>query len=222
MMGYARFIDHTLLKADATQAEIKLLCEEAETYQFASVCVNPTWVRDCAEELQSSHVKICTVVGFPLGATTTKAKVAETKQALLDGATEIDMVLAIGQLKSRNVSYVERDIEQVVQAVGEQGIVKVILETSLLTDEEKILACQLSKEAGAHFVKTSTGFGTAGATIPDVCLMRATVGEKMGVKASGGIRDQETTKAMIGAGATRIGASAGIAIVTEKAGTEVY
>lgn len=209
----APLIDHTLLKADASEAEIEKLCKDAAAHDFASVCVNPRWVRLAATLLRGSKSKVCTVVGFPLGATSTEAKVCETRQALRDGADEIDMVIAIGMLKNGADAAVEEDIRQVVRA-AEGRIVKVILETALLTDEEKVRGCVLSKRAGAHFVKTSTGFSTGGATVEDIKLMRATVGPDMGVKASGGIRDTATAQAMVKAGATRIGASASVAIVS--------
>lgn len=213
----AGYIDHTLLKADATEQSIVALCEEAKSYQFATVCVQPCWVSLAAKQLQDmDNVGVTTVIGFPLGANSSLVKTYEAKQAVADGATEVDMVLNIGYLKSRFLSAVKSDIEAVVQAVEEQAIVKVILETSLLTDEEIVLACQLAVEAGAHYVKTSTGFSTGGATTEHIALMRQTVGKHIGVKASGGIRDYNTTMAMIEAGASRIGASAGIAIV-EKA-----
>ncbi len=208
----ARFIDHTLLKPNATVAEITKLCEEARQYQFASVCVNPGHVALAAKLLQGSPVKVCTVVGFPLGATSTFTKVMETRDCIANGATEIDMVMNVGALKSKDYELVKNDIARVVEAAG--GLcVKVILETSLLTEEEKIKACELSKLAGADFVKTSTGFSTGGATAEDIALMRRVVGPTMGVKASGGIRDTQTAQKMIAAGATRIGASASVAIV---------
>lgn len=209
----ASIIDHTLLKPEATKTEIHRLCDEAIRYGFATVCVNPGWVRLCAEYLQGSEVHVCTVIGFPLGATTTTSKVMETEEAVRSGATELDMVLNIGWLKSGFISRVQQDIAAVVKAAGRNAIVKVILETGLLTDEEKRQACQISREAGAAFVKTSTGFAGTGATIADVCLMRQAVGSELGVKASGGIRDHETALAMVEAGATRIGASSSIAIV---------
>jgi len=212
----AATIDHTLLKSNATDAEIIQLCLEAAQYQFATVCVNPCWVKLAAEQLQHKQVGITTVIGFPLGASSSAIKALETKQAIADGATEIDMVLNIGYLKSRFLSAVKSDIEAVVSAAANHAIVKVILETCLLTDEEIIEACKLSVEAGAQFVKTSTGFSSGGATIEHITLMRSTVGKHVGVKASGGIRDYATAIAMLEAGATRIGASAGIAIV-EKA-----
>lgn len=210
----AAMIDHTILKADATKEEILQICREAKQYQFATVCVNAGWVAVAAEELKGSGVGITTVVGFPLGATTTASKAAEAKFAISDGATEVDMVLNIGLLKSGDLEGVERDVEGVVEACKGQAAVKVILETGLLTDEEKVAACQICKKAGADFVKTSTGFGKGGATVEDIALMRRTVGPDMGVKASGGVRDRETALQMIAAGATRIGASSGIAIVT--------
>lgn len=211
--GLARMIDHTLLKPDAKQSDIDRLCAEAAKYKFASVCVNPGWVKYCAQKLAGSGVMVCTVVGFPLGATSTSAKSCETVQAIADGADEIDMVINIGALKSGNLQLVEDDIRQVVRAAGGKTV-KVILETSLLTDEEKATACRLSKNARAHFVKTSTGFGGGGATAADIALMRRTVGPEMGVKASGGVRDLKTAKEMIAAGATRVGASASVAIVS--------
>ncbi|MBU8905637.1 deoxyribose-phosphate aldolase [Desertibacillus haloalkaliphilus] len=210
----ARMIDHTLLKADVTKADIITLAQEANEYQFASVCINPTWVKTAYEQLkEADDVKVCTVIGFPLGATTSRVKAFETEQAIKDGATEIDMVINIGELKDKNDTAVLEDIKAVVGVAKGQALTKVIIETSLLSEEEKIKACQLSVEAGADFVKTSTGFSTAGATIQDIKLMRETVGPSIGVKASGGVRDRQTALAMIEAGATRIGASAGIAIV---------
>lgn len=210
---FASYIDHTLLKPEATQEEIEQLVNEAKEYKFASVCVNPYWVSFCAEKLKETSVKVCTVIGFPLGATSTETKVFETKQAVQNGAEEVDMVINIGELKAKNDSAVKKDIEAVVNAAKGSAITKVIIETSLLSDEEKVRACQLAKEAGAHFVKTSTGFSNAGATVGDVRLMRETVGPEMGVKASGGIRDYEKMKAMIDAGANRIGASSGVKIM---------
>lgn len=208
-----KYIDHTLLSADAVEKDIKVLCEEAKEYDFMSVCVNAGWVKQSAELLKDSDVKVCTVVGFPLGATSTEAKAFEAKQAVKDGATEIDMVINIGQLKSGHDDFVKNDIETVVNATKGEAITKVIIETALLTDEEKVRVCELAKEAGADFVKTSTGFSTGGATIEDVKLMRETVGPDIGVKASGGVRDYESAVEFINAGATRIGASSGIAIV---------
>lgn len=212
----AHLIDHTLLKPEATVQEISQLCHEAMLYNFASVCVNPTHVKLAAQLLQNSDVKVCTVVGFPLGATSTEAKVFETEQALKDGATEIDMVINIGALKSGDDALVERDIAAVVQASHKKGaLVKVIIETALLTEEEKIRACQLAKKAGADFVKTSTGFSKGGATIEDVILMRRTVGPNIGVKASGGVKTLADAQKMVAAGATRLGASAGVKIAKE-------
>jgi deoxyribose-phosphate aldolase len=215
----AAYIDHTLLKPESTLAGIVRLCEEAKQYQFATVCVNPYWVKTAAELLAGSGVGVTTVIGFPLGASTTRTKVAETEDAIGNGATDIDMVLNVGALKSGQLEQVEQDIAAVVAASRGKAIVKVILETGLLTDEEKIKACELSKSAGADFVKTSTGFGPGGATAQDIALMRRTVGPEMGVKASGGVRDAATCKAVIAAGATRIGASSSVAIVSGGQGT---
>lgn len=212
-MNIAGMIDHTLLKADATQAEITKITEEAEKYGFASVCVNPTWVSYCAEQLADTNVKVCTVIGFPLGAATSAVKAFEAKDAIANGATEVDMVINIGALKDRNDELVLNDIQAVVDAAKGKALVKVIIETSLLTEEEKVRACQLSVKAGADFVKTSTGFSTGGATPEDVALMRKTVGEITGVKASGGVRSKEDMDRMIEAGATRIGASSGVKIM---------
>ncbi len=214
--GFAKYIDHTLLKPDASRSDIIMLCDEAKAHGFASVCVNPHYVKLCATMLRNTAVKVCTVVGFPLGASTTRVKVYETQVACEDGATEIDMVINIGELKSKNYDLVEADIAGVVNAADSaDAIVKVILETCLLTDEEKVIASVLSKNAGAHFVKTSTGFSKGGATLEDVALMRKAVGETLGVKASGGVRDYATAKKMIEYGATRIGASASVKIVRE-------
>lgn len=211
----AAIIDHTLLKPEATHAEIETLCQEARRYQFASVCVNPSYVALCAALLSGSPVKVCTVIGFPLGATSTASKVFEAEQAIRDGAREVDMVLNIGYLKSGDTKFIEKDIHAVVEAAHRShAIVKVILETCLLTNEEKKIACVLAKNAGADFVKTSTGFSKGGATVEDIAFMRAAVGTAMGVKASGGIRTQEQARAMVAAGASRIGASASIKIVT--------
>jgi deoxyribose-phosphate aldolase len=213
-LNLAKMIDHTLLKPDATQQEIAQLCFEARKYGFASVCVNPTWVSLCAELLKGSPVKVCTVIGFPLGATSSETKAFETETAIKQGATEIDMVINIGALKARDLDAVAKDIRGVVNAAHSRGaLVKVIIETVLLTDEEKTIASLLSKEAGADFVKTSTGFAGGGATAHDVALMRKTVGPEMGVKASGGVRTFEDAASMIKAGATRIGASAGVKIL---------
>ncbi|MFC4775929.1 deoxyribose-phosphate aldolase [Paenibacillus sp. GCM10023252] len=210
----AGMIDHTLLKADATKQEVEKLCEEAREYKFATVCVNPTWVALCAKLLEGSGVGVTTVVGFPLGATTTAAKAAEAQDAIANGATEVDMVLNIGLVKSGDLAGARADIAGVAAVCQGKAVLKVILETGLLTDEEKAAASKASVEAGADFVKTSTGFGKGGATVEDIALMRRTVGPDLGVKASGGVRDYETAAAMIQAGATRIGASSGIAIVT--------
>jgi deoxyribose-phosphate aldolase len=213
-INLAKFIDHTLLKPDATPDQIAQLCFEARKYQFASVCINPTWVKLCAQLLEGSPVKVCTVIGFPLGASGSEVKAFETINAIEQGATEIDMVINIGALKARELEMVARDIRGVVSAAHSRGsIVKVILETVLLTDEEKTIACLLSKEAGADFVKTSTGFAGGGATVHDVALMRRAVGPQIGVKASGGVRTYEEAESMIKAGATRIGASAGVKII---------
>jgi deoxyribose-phosphate aldolase len=210
----ASYIDHTLLKPEATHDQVSQLCKEAREYHFASVCVNPTNVKLCANLLNGSTVKVCSVIGFPLGASTTETKVFETKQAIADGANEIDMVINIGALKDRNLELVARDILMIAQAVHEgNAILKVIIETALLTDEEKQIACLLAKEAGADYVKTSTGFSIGGATVEDVALMRRTVGPLVGVKAAGGIRTVEDFENMIKAGATRIGASAGVRII---------
>lgn len=218
-MVIAKFIDHTLLKPDAVQSEIEKLCREAREYEFASVCVNPYWVKLCAAMLKGSSVKVCTVIGFPLGANSYETKVFETGLAIEDGASEIDMVINIGAIKSSDYEVVKREIESVAGCARSlNAILKVIIETSLLTDDEKARACKISKEAGADFVKTSTGFAGGGATVADIELMRRTVGSEMGVKASGGIRDFQTAQQMINAGATRIGASAGVNIVKESQG----
>ncbi len=209
----AGMIDHTLLKPEATRDQIVTLCEEARKHAFASVCINPSYVSLCAQQLRLSNVKVCTVVGFPLGANRSDVKAFETRKAISDGAQEIDMVANIGALKSRDYDLVGDDIRAVVDACRSIAVSKVIIEAALLTDEEKVIACQISKAAGADFVKTSTGFGPGGATAHDVRLMRATVGEDMGVKAAGGIRDLETAQEMIEAGASRIGASASVKIV---------
>lgn len=209
----ASYIDHTLLKADSQRDQIEKLCNEAKEYHFASVCVNPTWVSFASEKLKGTDVKVCTVIGFPLGATTTKTKAFETKDAIENGATEVDMVINIGALKDGNFELVEQDIKAVVEAAKGKALTKVIIETSLLTENEKVKACELSVKAGADFVKTSTGFSTGGATVEDIRLMRKVVGPDIGVKASGGVRNAEDASKMIEAGATRIGASSGIAIV---------
>ena len=221
-ISLAKMIDHTLLKPDSTKEQIIELCEEAKAYHFATVCIQPTWVPTAKALLKDSDVGITTVIGFPLGATSTFTKVAETRDAIASGATEVDMVINIGALKSQDDMGVFQDIKAVVEAANSAAIVKVIIETGYLTVEEKILACNLAKEAGADFVKTSTGFGPGAATVADIELMRETVGADMGVKASGGVRDQETAHQMVEAGATRIGASAGIAIVNGGEGESSY
>jgi deoxyribose-phosphate aldolase len=220
----ARMIDHTALKPETTEADIRQLCDEAGRYCFASVCVNPSWVPLAAELLRGSPVLVCTVVGFPLGATQTVIKAAEAEAAVRDGAGEIDMVLHVGMLKSGHFKYVEEDIRAVVTASRRAGAaaVKVILETALLTDREKVIACVLSRNAGADFVKTSTGFSKGGATATDIALMHRVVGSSMGVKASGGVRSKEDAETMIAHGATRIGASASIAIVQGTASASTY
>lgn len=210
----ARKIDHTNLKADSTVEDIKKLCEEAKEYNFGAVCVNPSYVKLARNSLGNSEVKVCTVVGFPLGATPPEVKAFEAKQAIKDGAEEIDMVINIGALRSGDYELIRKDIHEVVKESGDK-LTKVILETCYLTDDEIVKACEIAKEVGADFVKTSTGFGTAGATVEHIKLMRKTVGPSMGIKASGGIRDYETAKAMIEAGATRIGASSSINILEE-------
>lgn len=208
----ARMIDHTLLKPDACEDGVRKLCQEALEYKFASVCINPGYVQLCADLLKGSEVKVCTVIGFPLGATTSDTKAFETRDAIAKGAQEVDMVINVGKLKDKDFDYVKKDIEAVVNEAKGKALTKVIIETCLLNDEEKVMACKLAKEAGADFVKTSTGFSTGGATFEDIKLMRETVGANMGVKASGGVRSYEDTMKMIEAGATRIGASASIAI----------
>jgi len=215
----AGLIDHTLLKADATAAEVEALCREAAQHRFATVCVNPAWVGLAARMLRGTGVGVCSVVGFPLGATTPDVKAYETRRAIVDGATEIDMVINVGALKSGDLRLVEQDIEGVAAACRACGATsKVIIEAALLTDDEKVTACTLAKAAGADFVKTSTGFGPGGATVADVALMRRVVGADMGVKAAGGVRDLEQMQAMVAAGATRVGASAGVRIVRESQG----
>lgn len=211
-MKLNKYIDHTLLKANATSEQITKLCNEAKEYDFASVCVNTCYVPLCKDLLKDTDVKVCCVVGFPLGAMDTVSKAFEAKQAVLNGAGEVDMVINIGALKERNLEYLTNDIKEVVEA-SKPAIAKVIIETCLLTDEEKVLACEASLKAGAAFVKTSTGFSTAGATVEDVALMRKTVGDKCFVKAAGGIRTYEDAMKMIEAGADRLGCSAGIAIM---------
>ncbi|MFP7493588.1 deoxyribose-phosphate aldolase [Terribacillus saccharophilus] len=221
MENIAAYIDHTLLKPDATKEQIDVIVKEAAEHKFASVCVNPYWVSHCAEQLKGTDVKVCTVIGFPLGASTSAVKALETKDAIEKGAGEIDMVINIGALKSGDLATVEADIRAVVEAAA--GVLtKVIIETSLLTEEEKVTACELAVKAGADFVKTSTGFSGGGATVEDIKLMRDTVGPDIGVKASGGVRDREATLAMIEAGATRIGASAGVQIIAGVSGSSDY
>jgi deoxyribose-phosphate aldolase len=218
----ARFIDHTLLKPDASRNEILKVCEEGVRYGFASVCINPIWVREAACALRGSGVKVCTVIGFPLGANSPDTKAYEARRSIFDGATELDMVINVGALKSGDHDLVSRDIRGVVEVAHDAGyICKVIIETALLTDDEKVSACLIAKEAGADFVKTSTGFSKGGATAADVALMRRAVGGQMGVKASGGVRDLKQAQEMIRAGATRIGASVGVQIIQEAVGAGV-
>jgi deoxyribose-phosphate aldolase len=216
--GLASLIDHTLLKPDATREEIEQLCREALQFCFASVCVNPNWVPLCASLLGGSGVKVCTVIGFPFGAHLPDVKAYEARRAVEQGADEVDMVINIGALKSKDYALVEQDIRGVVKAVGKDTIVKLILETSLLSRDEKVMGSSLAKAAGADFVKTSTGFAGGGATVEDIRLMRETVGPEIGVKASGGIRTPEDVQKMVAAGATRIGASASVKIVRGEAG----
>jgi deoxyribose-phosphate aldolase len=217
--GVPGMIDHTLLKPDASRTDIEKLCREAAEFHFATVCVNPAWVPLAARLLRGTGVGVCSVVGFPLGASAADVKNYETRRAIYDGATEIDMVINIGALKSGDLRAVERDIEAVVDPCRQCGVVsKIIIEAALLTDEEKVSACSLAKAAGADFVKTSTGFAAGGATVADVALMRRVVGADMGVKAAGGVRDLEGLKAMVAAGASRVGASAGVKIVQETTG----
>ncbi|MGY4796558.1 deoxyribose-phosphate aldolase [Lysinibacillus sp. FSL K6-0057] len=211
--NFARMIDHTLLKAEATKEQIEKLCAEAKQFNFASVCVNPTWVKRSSELLQGTEVVVCTVIGFPLGANTPAVKAFEAKDAIANGAKEVDMVINIGALKDKNDELVQADIAAVVEAAKGSALVKVIIEACLLTDEEKVKACELAVAAGADYVKTSTGFSTGGATAEDIALMRKTVGPELGVKASGGVRSLEDMKKMVEAGATRIGASSGVAIM---------
>ncbi|QUH31957.1 deoxyribose-phosphate aldolase [Vallitalea guaymasensis] len=215
-MNLSKYIDHTILKPNASEEDVKRICDEAEKYNFASVCINPSYVKYVAESLKETDVMTCTVIGFPLGATPKEVKAFETVNAIENGADEVDMVINIGYLKSKKYKEVEEDIEAVVNAAKGKAHVKVIIETCLLTDDEKIKACELSVKAGADFVKTSTGFSTGGATLEDVRLMKETVGDKAKVKASGGVRDYETAVAMIEAGADRIGTSSGVAFVSEK------
>ncbi|OAB38848.1 2-deoxyribose-5-phosphate aldolase [Paenibacillus macquariensis subsp. defensor] len=221
-MNLSSMIDHTLLRPDATKNEITKLTDEAKKYEFASVCVNPTWVAYAAEQLANTNVKVCTVIGFPLGASTTATKAFEAANAIENGATEVDMVINIGALKDGDHDYVEQDIKAVVDAAAGKALVKVIIEACILTDEEKKVACQLAVKAGTDFVKTSTGFSTGGAVAEDVALMRQTVGENIGVKASGAIRSLEDMEKMIAAGASRIGASSGVKIMEGEQSTSSY
>jgi deoxyribose-phosphate aldolase len=219
----AGMIDHTLLKQDATPAQIKILCKEAKEYSFASVCINPSYVSICSDLLRGTTVKVCTVIGFPLGTTTTEVKQFETEQAINNGADEVDMVINIGQLKEGNYDYVEKDVLAVVNTAKRRNVLtKVIIETALLTDEEKVKASLICKKAGADFVKTSTGFSTGGATVGDVALMKYVVGRKIGVKAAGGIRSREDADALIASGADRIGASASVKIVSGEVSHRDY
>jgi deoxyribose-phosphate aldolase len=219
---WASLVDHTLLKPEASETDIERLCTEAAQFHFASVCVNPTWVRASACHLRGTGVVVCTVVGFPLGATLADVKAYETRRAIYDGAREIDMVINVGALKSGDDCAVEYDVRQVVEAAHEHGVlVKVIIEAALLTDEEKVRACLAAKRAGADFVKTSTGFAKGGATVADVALMRRTVGQEMGVKAAGGVKGLDDARAMVEAGATRLGASVGVKIAQEASGVRV-
>ena len=220
-MNYNKFIDHTALKADTVLSTITKLCEEAKQYDFASVCVNPTWVSYCADYLKETDVKVCTVIGFPLGANTSKVKAFEAKDAIENGADEVDMVINIGALKDGNTELVYNDMKAVVDASNGK-CVKVIIETCLLTDEEKVTVCELAKKAGATFVKTSTGFSTGGATPHDVALMKKTVGDACEVKASGGVRNFEDMMAVIDAGATRIGTSAGVQLMNNEESHQDY
>ena len=215
-MKIEKMIDHTILKPEASVSQVRKLCQEAKEYGFASVCVNSSFVPLCSEQLKDTDVKVCTVVGFPLGAMSTAGKTAETRQAVMDGADEIDMVVHVGMVKSGNWDYVEQDIHAVVEEAKGKAKVKVILETCLLSEEEKVRVCLICKKAGADFVKTSTGFSIGGATAKDVALMRRTVGDGMGVKASGGIRTLETAQEMIRAGADRLGTSSGIQIIESR------
>lgn len=212
-MNYAKLIDHTLLKTDAVKEDLDKLLAEAKKYDFMSVCVSPIWVEYAYQQLKDTDVKVCTVIGFPQGATPTAVKVFETENAIENGATEVDMVIPVGLLKGKDYDAVKKDIEGVVNAAKGKALTKVIIEICLLTDEEKVIACKLSKEAGADYVKTSTGFSTGGATVEDIKLMRETVGPEMGVKASGGVRSKEDAEAMVNAGASRIGTSNGVGIV---------
>jgi len=220
-MKTSKYIDHTVLKPETTKSQILTICEEAKAHDFASVCVNPTWVSLCANELKGTDVLVCTVIGFPLGATLKEVKAYETKLAIEAGATEVDMVINIGEAKDGNWDAVYEDIKSVVDAAN-KTLVKVIIETCFLTEEEKVKACEMAVKAGADFVKTSTGFGTGGATVEDIRLMRQTVGPKLGVKASGGVRTAADMDAMVEAGATRIGTSGGVALVQGNENTTAY
>lgn len=217
-MELNRMIDHTILKPEATEAAVQKIIDEAKEYNFFSVCINPCWVAFASEQLADTDVAVCTVIGFPLGANTPEVKAYEAADAIKNGANEVDMVINIGALKSQQYDHVRQDIQGIVDAAKGKALVKVIIETALLTDEEKVKACELAKEAGADFVKTSTGFSTGGAKVADIRLMRETVGPDMGVKASGGVHNAEEALAMIEAGATRIGASTGVAIVSGATG----
>ena len=212
-MDLAKYIDHTLLKPESTRSDIARVCEEAKLYNTASVCVNPCWIGYVAEKLKGTDIKPCCVIGFPLGATLPEVKAYETAAAIRDGAKEVDMVINVGALRGAEFETVYEDIKAVVDAAKDKALVKVIIETCLLTDEQKVIACKLAKQAGADFVKTSTGFSTGGAKVEDIRLMRETVGPEMGVKASGGVRTKEDAEAMIAAGATRIGASSSKKII---------
>lgn len=218
----SKFIDHTVLKAETSEKAVEKVCKEALEYKFASVCINPCNVKLASKLLEGSEVKVCTVIGFPLGANTSKVKAFETEDAILNGAHEVDMVINIGKLKDKDYDYVREDIKAVVNAAKGKALTKVIIETCLLTDEEKVKACELAKEAGADFVKTSTGFSTGGATPEDIKLMRETVGPNMGVKASGGVRNIDDAEAVIKNGATRIGASSSIDIVEGRTAKSNY
>lgn len=222
-MELNRYIDHTLLKPEATKEAIVQLCQEAKAYEFMSVCVQPTWVSTATQELEDSKVKVCTVIGFPHGANTPETKAFETANAIANGADEVDMVINIGAVKSQNWELVKHDIDAVVTVAKEKGVLnKVIIETCLLTDDEKVKVCEICKQVGADFVKTSTGFSTGGATVEDIELMRQTVGADMGVKASGGVRSKEDALAMINAGATRLGASSGVQICKGEVSQSSY
>lgn len=218
----ANMIDHTVLKAVTTKEDVKKICSEAKEYGFFSVCINPTQIEFAKNELKGSNVAVCTVIGFPLGANTSEVKAFETKDAIAKGADEVDMVINIGALKDKNYELVEKDIKAVVDAANKEALVKVIIETCYLTDEEKKKACELAVKAGTDFVKTSTGFGTGGSTPADIKLMREAVGQNIGVKASGGVRNEKDAIAIVEAGASRIGASASIAIVIGEEGKSDY